>query len=84
MSKATLMARAKAQAVLRNPDFQDPPPGSEETVNCRVTQAGHGRISMGEHFAGVGDAFYEAGETFNASRATGEALRARSLVELIT
>jgi len=32
-------------------------------VECTVLPQGDGRVSMGEHFGGIGDAYYEEGET---------------------
>lgn len=33
------------------------------TVECVILPMGDGQVSMGEHFAGFGDAFFEQGET---------------------
>lgn len=35
---------------------------SSKVVKVRVTKLGDGRISMGQHFAGLGDAYYQRGE----------------------
>lgn len=51
-------------------------------VKCRVLKAGDGKVSMGEHIGGIGDAFYERGETFEIEESIGLALEDRGLVEI--
>jgi len=55
------------------------PPGY---VRCRVLKAGDGKISTGEHLAGVGDLTFAWKDVFNMPRPIGEALENRGLVEI--
>jgi hypothetical protein len=55
-------------------------PDSIPTVEVTVLPAGHGRISMGEHVAGLGEAHYEEGETFNLDMPVAVALYDRGFV----
>jgi len=55
------------------------PPGY---VRCRVLKAGDGKISTGEHLAGVGDLTYARNDVFNMPRPVGEELENRGLVEI--
>lgn len=52
-----LRKRAARQAQ-RNTSKEDIP-----TVDCEVLPQGDGKISMGQHFGGLGDAYYDEGET---------------------
>jgi hypothetical protein len=72
---AELRAKAARQAAK---DLTPIPP--EELVTCEVTKKGDGRISTGQHVAGIGEVHYEKGETFTAPRATAEALEDRNFV----
>lgn len=73
-----LKKRAARQAATKAREDAPPP----DMVSCRVLKAGDGKVSMGEHVAGIGDAFYERGETFTIERSIGEALENRGLVEI--
>lgn len=55
-----LKKRAARQAA-KNLDAPKP----QEMVECTVLPKGDGKISMGVHIAGVGEAFYEEDETVN-------------------
>jgi hypothetical protein len=73
-----LRRRAARQAAAKLKD--EAPPA--DLVQCRVLKHGDGKISMGVHIAGVGDAFYEYNETFPCERSSAEALEARQYVEV--
>jgi hypothetical protein len=53
----TLKKRAARQALKDTRDQTDIP-----TVEVTILPMGDGQVSMGEHFGGIGDAHYEAGE----------------------
>jgi hypothetical protein len=55
---------------------------SDELVTCRVLPMGDGKISTGEHIGGVGDLYYERGETFTVARSIAEPLERRGLAEI--
>lgn len=52
----------------------------EEKVECTVLPMGDGRISMGSHAAGVGEAHYEEGETLSVALPIAVALYDRGFV----
>lgn len=54
-----------------------------EDVTVRVLKKGDGKISMGVHIAGIGEAHYEAGETFVVSLPIAEELEERGFVEVV-
>lgn len=49
-------------------------------VECTVLPMGDGKISMGEHVAGLGTAHYEEGETFTVTTPIAVALYRRGFV----
>ncbi len=49
-------------------------------VTCTVLPMGDGKISMGEHIAGLGTAHYEEGETFTVETPIAVALYRRGFV----
>lgn len=49
-------------------------------VECTVLPAGHDKISTGVHIGGLGDAYYEEGETFTADLPIALALYRRNYV----
>lgn len=53
-----------------------------EIVKARVLPMGDGKISMGQHIAGIGEVHYERGEVFEVERQIAEALEARGYVEI--
>jgi hypothetical protein len=55
-----LKKRAAKQAAKR-----ELAPVNHPSVECTVLPMGDGKISMGEHIAGLGTAHYEEGETFS-------------------
>jgi hypothetical protein len=57
-------------------------PETIPTVTCRVLPLGDGRISMGEHVRGIGDAYYEKGETFSVEKPIADQLEARGFIEI--
>lgn len=57
-------------------------PETVDNVSCRVLKLGDGKISMGVHVAGIGDAFYEKGETFTLPRDLATGLEDRGMVEI--
>lgn len=70
-----LKKRAAKQAAktLREPE-------AVPTVECVVLPMGDGKISMGEHVAGLGEVHYEEGEAFPVLLPIAEALKARGFV----
>lgn len=72
-----LRKRAARQAAAK---MADPTP--PDLVECRVLKAGDGKVSMGEHIGGIGDAFYEKGEKFMTERVIATALEDRGFVEI--
>ena len=73
-----LKKRAARQAAAKL-DAAAPP---ADMVSCRVLKAGDGKVSMGTHIAGIGDAFYERNETFRVEREIAVALEDRGYVEI--
>lgn len=69
--------RAARQAVKA---LDEPQPA--EMAQCRVLPMGDGRVSMGQHAAGIGEVHYEKGEVFSVAREIAEALEARGFVEI--
>lgn len=49
-------------------------------VSCKVLPLGDGKISTGDHVAGIGEVHYEEGETFQAIEATAKAYKAKGWV----
>lgn len=60
-----LRARAARQA-----KRSDAPAPGVEMVLVKVTKRGDGRISTGQHVSGVGEVYFERGETFELPRHT--------------
>ena len=58
---------------------QDTPPN----VTVRVLKKGAEKISMGIHVAGIGEAHYDHGETFEVALPIAEALEERGFVEVV-
>lgn len=52
-------------------------------VQARVLPMGDGKISMGIHVPGVGEAHYERGETFSVIETVALALEDRGFVEIV-
>jgi hypothetical protein len=52
-------------------------------VKVRVTKLGDGRVSMGQHFAGLGDAYYKRGEEPSFAADIASRLDDAGYVELI-
>jgi len=52
-------------------------------VQARVLPMGDGKISMGVHVPGVGEAHYERGETFSVIETVALALEDRGFVEIV-
>lgn len=73
-----LKKRAARQAAAKLREDAPPP----DLVSCRVLKNGDGRVSMGQHVPGVGDAFYEKGETFRIERGIAVELEDRGYVEI--
>lgn len=70
----------QAQAALAAGELAAPPP--VDTVTCRVTKTGDGKVSMGEHIAGLGEAHYEFKEEFQIAKDIAEELEQRGFVEI--
>lgn len=54
-----------------------------ELTRVRVLKLGADRISMGVHIAGVGEAFYERGESFDTEVPIARELEDRGYVEIV-
>lgn len=80
-SQAEINSENRARAA-RQAHFGTVAPAAEDMVTCRVLKAGDGKISMGQHFGGIGDAHYERGETFQCVRSTALELEDRFYVEI--
>lgn len=74
-----LRKRAARQAAARLQE--DAPP--VVTAECVVLPMGDGKISMGEHIAGLGTAHYEEGETFTVALPIAVALYDRGFVNFL-
>lgn len=70
-----LKKRAAKQAAKR-----ELAPVEHPVVECTVLPQGDGKISMGEHIAGLGTAHYEEGETFSVELPIATALYERGFV----
>lgn len=55
--------RAARQAAVVRKEGAPPP----QVVECVVLPQGHGKISMGEHAGGIGEAHYDEDETFKVA-----------------
>lgn len=55
----------------------------EDTVNVRITKLGDGKVSMGQHVPGVGEAHYEWKETVTLPAGVAKALEERGFAEII-
>lgn len=69
--------RAARQAAVTNLE-----PEAVKVVTVRVLPMGDGKISMGKHAAGIGEAHYDKGETFGVGEDIAQALEARGFVEI--
>lgn len=69
--------RAARQAAVTNLE-----PEAVKVVTVRVLPMGDGKISMGKHAAGIGEAHYDKGETFSVAEDIADALEARGYVEI--
>ena len=58
-------------------------PENIPVVQARVLPMGDGKISMGVHVPGVGEAHYERGETFSIIETVAIALEDRGFVEIL-
>lgn len=71
-----LRKRAARQAAARQQELAEPDP----VVECTVLPMGDGKISMGQHVGGLGEAHYEDGEKFNVAVPIAVALYDRGFV----
>lgn len=55
---------------------------AEPMVVCRITKQGDGKVSMGKHFAGIGEAHYEWKEAPTFPLSVARALEERGFVEI--
>ena len=72
-----LRAKAARQAAKEQAQAQAP-----KIVRCRVLKAGDGKISTGQHVAGVGEVHFERGEEFDCAERTALLLEDRGYVEI--
>lgn len=73
-----LRRRAARQAASQLEDDRDAP-----KVKARVLPMGDGKVSMGVHIGGIGDAYYEKGEIIPAlPEPVAKVLEARGYVEI--
>lgn len=93
ISKASLAAQAKideeAAKVLKQRAARQAAAVIEEKapdlVDIRILPLGDGKVSMGIHIAGIGDAHYERGEVAKGwLRENAEALEARGFAEILS
>lgn len=75
--EAAVRQRAARQAA--NVAVDQPPP---TIVKVRVTKMGAGKVSMGVHVPGVGDAFYEKDEMPEFELSIAQSLEDRGYVEI--
>lgn len=75
LAEEALKKRAARQAVKN-----ELVPKDDEIVVCTVLPMGDGKISMGSHAAGVGEAHYDEGEKFSVPKAIAVALYRRGFV----
>lgn len=54
-----------------------------QLVRVRITKQGDGKVSMGQHVAGVGEAYYEWKEELSLPEPTAKALEERYYVEIL-
>lgn len=57
-------------------------PQAVEKVRVRVLKLGDGKIAMGVHIAGIGDAHYERGEQFDIELPIAQSLEDKGYVEI--
>lgn len=72
-----LRKRAARQAAKQAEALKAP-----EIVTCRVLKNGDGKVSTGQHVAGIGEVHYEKGETFQTIREIADELETRGFVEI--
>lgn len=51
-------------------------------AECRVLPKGDGKVSMGEHVAGIGEVYFERGEMFTTRRERAQELEDDGYVEI--
>jgi hypothetical protein len=59
------------------------PRAGPEMVRVRVTKQGDGKVSTGQHAAGIGEVHYAWREEFEVARPVAQALEDRYLVEIV-
>lgn len=87
LSQSEAQAKADREAELRRRAArqaanQAANPVPEKIVTVRVTKLGHDKIHMGHHVGGIGEAFYERGETFDLAEEIAISLEDRGFVEI--
>jgi hypothetical protein len=86
-AEAAAAASAQAEAIkraARQAAKTKVAPQTIERVKVRVLPNGDGKISMGVHIAGVGEAHYERGEVIpNVLKDTAQDLEARGFAEIV-
>lgn len=70
-----MMARAARQRAMAGQ-------AEEPLVPVRVTKLGSGKVSMGIHVDGIGEAYYEHKETFSVQASVAKRLEDRGFVEI--
>lgn len=93
ISKASMNAQAKLdeeeakklkQRAARQAATEIKEKAAPDLVDIRILPLGDGKVSMGIHIAGVGDAHYEKGEIAKGwLRENAEALEARGFAEIL-
>ena len=80
--KEELRARAARQAAQKRQAAAAGAAADEEKVNVRVTKLGADKVSMGVHASGIGDAYFEHGETTVLPVSVAKTLEERGFVEI--
>lgn len=75
VAKEDLMARAARQKALAGKDEQP-------MVKVRITKMGDGKVSMGIHVAGIGEAYYEKGEMVDLPLDVAQRIESRGFAEI--
>lgn len=59
-----------------------PVASGSDLVECRVLPMGDGKVSMGVHIGGIGEAHYTRGEVFKINRHIAQRLEKKGYVEI--
>lgn len=79
--KQTAEAELRLRAARQRASAGLPEPA--EQVRVRITRQGDGKVSMGQHVAGIGEAYYEWKEELSLPEPIAKALEERFFVEIL-